>query len=43
MPKKPKPLEPLIPIADLKSVMAGLIAVPKDAVGKPKSEPKKPS
>ncbi|MGP6156107.1 MAG: hypothetical protein ACLPYS_00990 [Vulcanimicrobiaceae bacterium] len=29
MPKKPKPFE-LIPLDDLKKVVAGLVAVPKD-------------
>jgi hypothetical protein len=37
-----EPLEPLIPIEDLKRVVSGLIAVPKDKVPKPKAEPKKP-
>jgi hypothetical protein len=35
---KDKPLEPLIPLEDLKKVVAGLIAVPKPE----KPEPKKP-
>jgi hypothetical protein len=34
-----KPLDPLIPIEDLKKVVAGLIAVPKPE----KPEPKNPS
>jgi hypothetical protein len=41
MPKKPEPLKPLIPLEDLKKVVAGLVVVPKDAVSKPKSEAKK--
>jgi len=40
--KKPTP-NPLIPLDDLKKIVRGLAAVPKDAIGKPKPEPKKPS
>ncbi len=39
MPQEPKPLEPLIPIEDLKRVVRGIAAVPKDAIGKPKLPP----
>lgn len=35
-----KPLEPLIPLDDLKKVLAKIVAVPKDAIGKP--EPERP-
>lgn len=42
MPKQPKPLAPLIPLEDLKKVVARLMVVPKDAVSKPKPESKKP-
>jgi len=42
MAKKPTP-DPLIPLDELKKVVAGLAAVPKDAIGKPKPEPKKPT
>ena len=41
-----KPLDPLIPLEELKKVVQGLAAVPKDAIGKPKPEkpePKKPA
>ena len=33
-----KALEPLIPLDKLKSVVAGLLAVPKDKIAKPESE-----
>jgi hypothetical protein len=36
-----KPLEPLIPLDDLKKVLARIVAVPKDAIGKPEPEPPK--
>jgi hypothetical protein len=38
-----EPLKPLIPLDDLKKVVAGLAAVPKDTIAKPKPEPKKPA
>ncbi len=40
-PRKPKELDPLIPLDDLKSVVAGLMAVPKGRVTKPKSKSRK--
>ncbi len=40
--KEPKPLQPLIPLDELKKVVGGLAAVPKDAVPRPGQEPKKP-
>jgi hypothetical protein len=39
MPRR-KPLDSLMPLDDLKKVVAGLARVPKDAIGKP--EPKQP-
>jgi hypothetical protein len=41
MPRE-KPSDPLIPMDELKKIVRGLAAVPKDAIGKPKPEPKKP-
>ncbi len=35
---KKKPLEPLIPLDELKDVVRGLIAVPKDRIAKPKGK-----
>jgi hypothetical protein len=40
-PNPPKDLEPLIPLEDLKKVVASLARVPKGAISKP--EPKKPA
>jgi hypothetical protein len=37
-----EPLEPLIPLEELKEGLAGLTRVPKSAVSKPKPESKKP-
>jgi len=39
-----KPLEPLIPLEDLKKVVSALARIPKDAISKSKArpEPKKP-
>jgi hypothetical protein len=37
-----KPLAPLIPLDDLKKVVAGLIAVPKDAISRPGTQKAKP-
>jgi len=41
-PNPPKNLEPLIPMEDLKKVVAGLARVPKGAISNPKAELKKP-
>jgi hypothetical protein len=35
-----KPLEPLIPLADLKQVLAKIVAVPKDKITTPEAKPK---
>lgn len=34
-------LKPLIPLRDLKRVVKGLVAVPKENIEKPKGKPKK--
>jgi hypothetical protein len=39
--KDPKPLEPLIPLDQLKSVVTGLLRVPKDALEKAEAEREK--
>jgi hypothetical protein len=36
---KHEPLQSLIPLDGLKKVVAGLVAVPKDAIAKSKPEP----
>ena len=41
MPRE-KPLDPLIPLDSLKKVVQGLAQVPKDAVTRPRPEPKQP-
>lgn len=40
MPRKKRLLEPLIPLDDLKKVVADLISVPKDSIPKPKGKRK---
>jgi uncharacterized protein (DUF2384 family) len=41
VPRKRRRLKKLIPLDDLKKVVADLIAVPKDSIPKPKGKPER--